>query len=201
MAARKASSSLWRGIIVALGCISAVWLIFYNCELVASYIKSFISNQWDFIDYFFNQRLSAFAALFLGVSFFAIIIRDLWALKKPLLWITLLFSALCLLSVLINLIISPINLSGNQSYMLLFEKIIIMLLMIAYIAFSIVGINSKRYQPFTFYYGVFSFLLILAYHAIEIFENNQSPDLNAFIPYLTIFFANFFVFKCSLYEK
>lgn len=200
MAARRASS-LWRGIIVALGCISAVWMIFINCETIAAYIKSFIGNGWNFFEYFFNKRLSSFAALFIGISFFAIIIRDLWALKKPLLWIALTFSILCFLSIAIRLFISPIPLKGNTSFIFLFEYIATMLLMVAYSVFAIVGINSRRFQPFAFFFGVFCALLLLVYEAVVILSNNSNPDFNLFVPYITVFAAHFFVFKCALYEK
>ncbi len=200
MAARRASS-LWRGVIVALGCISAVWMIFTNCDKVASYIKSFLANNWNFFEYFLSKRLVAFAALFLGISFFAIIIRDLWALKKPLLWITLVFSVLCFLVMAINLFVSPIPLHTSGSFIVLFEYISLMLLMVAYTVFAIVGINSRRYQPFAFFFGVFCALLVLIYNVIIITGNNSSPDFSLFVPHITVFAANLFVFKCTLYEK
>ena len=200
MAARRASS-LGRGIVVALGCISAVWLIFTNCELIADYINTFIGYKYNFFEYFFSSRLSSFASLFLGLSFFAIIIRDLWALKKPLLWINLLFAVLCLLATVVKLITSPIPLSGDHSYIVILENISLILLMLAYSIYSVVGINSKRYQPFTFFFGVFCSLLVLVYHVLVITVNYASPDFGLFIPYITVFFANFFVFKCALYEK
>ncbi len=200
MAARRAGS-LWRGIIVALGCISAVWMIFVNGETIASYIKSFAANGYDFFEFFFSERLVAFASLFLGVSFFAIIIRDLWALRKPLLWITLAFSVICFVSVAVDLFVSPVPLSGSNSYIVLFKFITIMLLMIAYSVFSVVGINAKRYQPFAFYFGVFCALLVFVYNIVIILGNNSKPEFSEFIPYLTVFAANFFIFKCSLYER
>lgn len=201
MAARRASSSLWRGIIVALGCISAVWLIFNSCESIASMIRSFIANDYNFLDYFFHERLSAFASLFIGISFFAIIIRDLWALKKPFLYISIVFSVLCCIAVLVNSIILPII---NNSIVVNFElssHILLVLQMIAYIIFASAGIRSKRYQPSAFYFGFFCFLFQLIYQIAGVLMVDSSPDLSIFIPYLTVFFANIFVFKCSLYEK
>jgi len=198
MAARRASS-LWRGIIVALSCISAVWLIFLNCDEIASIIKNF-SSSYSFFEYFFSEKLLYFATLFIGISFFAIIIRDLWALKRPLLWIGLVFSAACFISLAIDLFDPLLSFSGS-AFLHPFKIIAYMLLSIAYIVYCIAGINSKRYQPFAFFFGLFCSLLVLIYHILIITENHASAEFSLFIPHIMNCIANVLIFKCTLYER
>ena len=197
MSARKASS-ISRGILVALGCISAVWLILVNGNSIINYIKEF-SAPYSFFEYFFSYRLANFATLFLGISFFAIIIRDLWGLKKPILWIMLVFSVLCTIAILFNLFINNPYLSSISFYTL-FRNLSFVLMMIAYTVYAVVSINNRRHHPFGFFFGIFSALLMLVGAVLLIVSNNSILSFAIFVPDTLVFLANFFVFKCILYE-
>ena len=194
----RRSSSLWRGIIVALSCISAVWLIFINCERIADYIRHFNSG-YSFFEYFFSEELLFFATLFIGISFFTIIIRDLWALKRPVLWIALVFSAACFIALIIDLFFPVLSFGG--SFLHPFKLIAKLLMSLAYIIYCIAGINSRRYQPFAFFFGLFCALLVLISQILIITESKSSPAFSLFVPHIMIFAANAFVFKCTLYER
>lgn len=200
MAARRASS-ISRGILVALGCISAVWMIFVNGNAIVNDCKEFFSSSsYSFFEYFFSYRLANFSALFLGLSFFAIIIRDLWGLKKPILWILLVLTVLCIAAMLINLLF-PISQFSSKSFYYLFKSISVILMMLAYCIYAILGINNRRYHPFGFFFGIFSALLVFIGEILQICSAYSEPTISLFIPGALLVAANVIVFKCTLYER